>query len=92
MSESTDPRRTGNRREPSRLPGVGDTPEEQRRELREEMEAHMAHRVDDLVASGISEEEARRQAQAEFGDPTRYQEEIRRTDTRLRRRRGSRWR
>ena len=63
MSESTDPRRTGNRREPSRLPGVGDTPEEQRRELREEMEAHMAHRVDDLVASGISVRDARRTTQ-----------------------------
>lgn len=42
-----------------------------------EFRAHVEHRVDDLVAEGLSEEEARRRAWAEFGDPGRLKEESR---------------
>lgn len=48
------------------------------RDLDAEIEAHLAHRVDDLVASGLSEEEAWAQAGAEFGDPERIKAESRR--------------
>jgi putative ABC transport system permease protein len=42
-----------------------------------EIEAHLAHRVDDLVSEGRSEEEAMSQARAEFGDSERIRAESR---------------
>ncbi len=38
------------------------------RDVAEEFEAHLAHRVDDLVADGLDPEAARARAEAEFGD------------------------
>ena len=38
-------------------------------ELNAEFEAPLAHRVDDLVAEGLSPEDARARARAEFGVP-----------------------
>lgn len=48
------------------------------RDLDAEIEAHLAHRVDDLVASGLTEAEALEQARAEFGDADRIKAESRR--------------
>ncbi|MCG6954505.1 MAG: ABC transporter permease [Gemmatimonadetes bacterium] len=45
------------------------------RDIAEEVEAHLQHRVDDLVASGLSPEEARGQAEVEFGDVERIRRE-----------------
>lgn len=45
------------------------------RDLDAEIEAHLGHRVDDLVASGLSESEALEQARAEFGDTERIKAE-----------------
>jgi predicted permease len=42
-----------------------------------ELESHLAHRVDDLVRSGLSREEAERRARVEFGSVERYREEAR---------------
>jgi predicted permease len=39
------------------------------RELAQEIQAHIAERVDDLVEGGMSEDEARRTAVQEFGNP-----------------------
>ncbi|NNF14002.1 MAG: ABC transporter permease [Gemmatimonadetes bacterium] len=61
--------------------------EERGQETREEIEAHIAMRVDELVARGLSEEEARRQAEQRFGDldeaRRRIDDETRRRDRRL---------
>ena len=45
-------------------------------ELREEMDAHILHRIDDLTAEGIDPAEARARAEAEFGDPARFEREV----------------
>lgn len=53
-------------------PPLGNTTRSRHRDARdldEEFEAHIAHRVDDLVADGLAPDEARRQALLEFGDP-----------------------
>ncbi|MDX1493935.1 MAG: ABC transporter permease [Longimicrobiales bacterium] len=47
------------------------------RDLDAEIEAHLAHRVDDLMDQGLSEEEARRRAHTEFGDTERVKAESR---------------
>ncbi|HVL68169.1 MAG TPA: ABC transporter permease [Vicinamibacterales bacterium] len=41
-----------------------------------EMRAHIDHLVDDLLARGLSPDEARRQAHRQFGNPTLLREEI----------------
>ena len=46
-------------------------------EVRAEFAAHLAHRVDDLVAEGLSPEAARARALEEFGDAHRLLEETR---------------
>lgn len=53
-------------------------------DFREEMEAHLAHRVDDLTAGGMGLEEARRQAESEFGDAERIRREVARIQARVR--------
>ena len=45
-----------------------------RRELVDEMEAHLAERVDDLMEAGMGEQEARQSARRAFGNATRYAE------------------
>ncbi|HEX3435915.1 MAG TPA: ABC transporter permease, partial [Pseudacidobacterium sp.] len=45
-------------------------------ELATELEVHVAHEMDDNLARGMNEEEARRQAYLKFGNPTRVREEI----------------
>ena len=57
-------------------------------ELVAEFAAHLAHRVDDLVADGLSAEEARRRARAEFGDAERLKAESRAVRVHARRRLG----
>ena len=47
------------------------------RELAQEIQAHIAERVDDLVERGMSPDEARRTALLEFGNPVRYLEDSR---------------
>ena len=42
--------------------------EAHRQEIRRELAAHVAERVDELMVSGVSRHEAERQAAAEFGD------------------------
>lgn len=46
-------------------------------EIDAELEFHLQERIDDLVASGMSMEEARCQARAQFGNPTVLREETR---------------
>lgn len=41
-----------------------------------EIEAHLAHEVDDNLARGMSEEEARRQAHLKLGNPRRIRERV----------------
>ena len=41
-----------------------------------ELEAHLAHEIDDNVARGLSPQEARRQAYLKLGNPTAIREEI----------------
>lgn len=60
----------------SRLPGTPRDPTREDAELQEEMEAHLAHRVDDLVAGGMDPEVARLQAESEFGDRARIRREV----------------
>lgn len=43
--------------------------EELSSELNRELEFHLAERIDELVASGMSEQEARREARLRFGNP-----------------------
>jgi predicted permease len=47
------------------------------RELAQEIQAHIAERVDDLVERGMSSDEARRTALQEFGNPVRWLEDSR---------------
>jgi hypothetical protein len=46
-------------------------------DLDRELRYHLERRVDDLMASGIGESEARRQAAIDFGGVVRVQEEVR---------------
>ena len=46
-------------------------------ELEAEFQAHIAHRVERLVADGVAEDEARRRAWEEFGDAERLKDEAR---------------
>jgi putative ABC transport system permease protein len=48
-----------------------------RRELAEEIEAHLAERIDDLVDAGMSQQQARAQARREFGNTGRHAESSR---------------
>src|SRR5215472_8356957 len=45
-------------------------------ELAQELDAHIAHEVDDNVASGLSLEEARRQAHLKLGSPLNVRENV----------------
>jgi putative ABC transport system permease protein len=47
------------------------------REMDEELCAHIAHRAEDLVRSGLQRPEAERRARIEFGGYQKYKEEIR---------------
>ena len=47
------------------------------RELAQEIQAHIAERVDDLIERGMSPDEARRTALQEFGNPVRCLEDSR---------------
>ena len=47
------------------------------RELAQEIQAHIAERVDDLVERGMAPDEARRTALLEFGNPVRHLEDSR---------------
>jgi putative ABC transport system permease protein len=47
------------------------------RDLDRELRYHLERRVGDLITSGVSESEARRQAAIEFGGVTQVQEEVR---------------
>src|SRR5690606_15264482 len=47
------------------------------RDMREELEVHIEHRADDLVARGMSPQDALRQARVEFGALEAYKEECR---------------
>jgi predicted permease len=49
------------------------------RDLDRELRYHMDRRIDDMIESGLSESEARRQAAIEFGGVTQVQEEVRDT-------------
>ena len=49
-------------------------------DIRREMEFHMAERADDLVAGGMTEPDARREARRRFGNPTVQRERTRDTD------------
>ena len=49
-------------------------------DIRREMEFHMAERADDLVAGGMTEADARREARRRFGNPTVQRERTRDTD------------
>ncbi|MEZ4421985.1 MAG: ADOP family duplicated permease [Gemmatimonadota bacterium] len=53
----------------------GRRPEEAEREIAEEIEAHLAHRVDALMEEGLDPDAARRRARAEFGDVQRWHRE-----------------
>src|SRR4029450_10837359 len=46
-------------------------------ELRKEIAAHMAERIDGLIDEGLSETDARRQARLEFGNPVSAVEQSR---------------
>src|SRR5262249_28308389 len=50
-------------------------------ELRREMEAHVAHEMDENVAKGMPAEEARRRALAKFGSRENVREDVRRWNT-----------
>ena len=49
-------------------------------DLQREIEFHIAERADDLVAQGMSEREARREARRRFGNPSLQQERTRDVD------------
>jgi len=57
-------------------------------ELNAEFAAHVFHRVDELVAGGLSADEALERARAEFGDTERLKAESRAVRTQARRRRA----
>ncbi|NNF38114.1 MAG: FtsX-like permease family protein, partial [Gemmatimonadetes bacterium] len=65
--------------------GSSDDPERVSAELREEMEAHILHRIDDLVAEGVEPAKARARAEAEFGDPSRFERAVVRAHVKTRR-------
>src|SRR3954453_11632346 len=46
-----------------------------------EMQAHLDHHVDDLIAAGYSRDRALREARRRFGNPTAIREEIYRMNT-----------
>jgi putative ABC transport system permease protein len=56
------------------------------RDIDAEFEAHLAHRVDDLVAQGLSAEEADARAREDFGDTERLKAESRAVRAEARRR------
>ena len=45
-------------------------------ELAEELEAHLAHEIDDNLARGLSPDEARRQAYVKLGNPLRIRDRV----------------
>src|SRR5579864_4351085 len=45
-------------------------------DLARELEAHLAHQVDENIAAGMSAEEARRQAYLKIGNPRRVREDV----------------
>jgi predicted permease len=45
-------------------------------ELTRELEAHIAHQVDENISTGMSEKEARRQAHLKLGSPRRVREDV----------------
>jgi putative ABC transport system permease protein len=47
------------------------------RDIGDEMQSHLAERVDDLVDAGVPEADARQQAKREFGNTARYAEDSR---------------
>jgi len=49
-------------------------------DIQREMDFHMAERVDDLVAQGMSERDAKREAKRRFGNPSLQQERTRDVD------------
>src|SRR5690349_19718514 len=49
-------------------------------ELERELEFHLAERIDELVAGGMSEAEARREARLRFGNPELQKERTRERD------------
>jgi len=53
------------------------------REIDAELEAHIALRMDDNVAHGMSRDEARRDALLRFGNPTATKERVVASDTSL---------
>ena len=55
-------------------------------ELDAEFAAHVFHRVDELIAEGLSAEEALERARAEFGDTERLKAESRAVRVQARRR------
>jgi len=61
----------------------GDTPDPS---IDEEVRFHLEERAADLMALGLSEAEARRQAESAFGDVQRVREELRRIESSRRRR------
>ena len=55
-------------------------PDRLSRDIQREMEFHMAERADDLVAGGMTEPDARREARRRFGNPSVQRERTRDTD------------
>ena len=55
-------------------------PDRLSREIRREMDFHMAERADELMAGGMGEADARREARRRFGNPSTQQERTRDTD------------
>src|SRR5262249_17273655 len=49
------------------------------RDIDRELQFHIAERVDELIASGMSADEARRPARLQFGNTVRVQEDVRST-------------
>src|ERR1041385_3909769 len=50
-------------------------------DLAHELESHLAHQIDENLASGMSEEEAHRQAYLKMGSPRRVREDVWRQNT-----------
>lgn len=71
-----------------KLPGVGDGPEDIRRDLDSEIEAHLEMRAEELEAAGLAPDEARAEALRRFGDVEAARKEI---ATAARRRARRRW-
>src|SRR5690242_12578104 len=45
-------------------------------DLTRELEAHLAHQVDENISAGMSEDEARRQAYLKLGSPQQVREKV----------------